>query len=272
MSFEPETVRAFEHAGWQRAAARYEATFAHATAPFIAPLLDAAGVAVGTRVLDIACGPGYVAAAAAARGAVASGLDFSAAMVGIARAAHPAITITEGDAEAMPFGDSTFDAVVSSFGLHHVPRPERALRETRRVLAAGGRVAVTVWAAPSDNIAWSLLFDAIDRHGDRAAAKTPPSGGAFNRPEHCLAALDAAGFTESSADIVRAEWRVPNAEGLIAAFCAGTVRTAALIAAQGQNALPAIVADIDRKARRYRRGDMLAIPIAAILARGRRSR
>ena len=50
MSFEPEAVRAFEHAGWQRAAARYKDTFAQATAPFIAPLLEAAGVSA-----DSAC-------------------------------------------------------------------------------------------------------------------------------------------------------------------------------------------------------------------------
>ena len=75
MSFEPEAVRAFEHAGWQRAAGRYNDTFAQATAPFIAPLLAAAGVSADTRVLNVACGPGHVAAAAAARGADTQGLD-----------------------------------------------------------------------------------------------------------------------------------------------------------------------------------------------------
>ena len=84
MSFEPEAVRAFEHAGWQHAAARYNDTFARATAPFIAPLLEASAVSADKRVLDVACGPGHVAAAAAARGAAAQGLDFSAAMVNLA--------------------------------------------------------------------------------------------------------------------------------------------------------------------------------------------
>lgn len=270
MSFEPEAVRAFEHAGWQRAAGAYEDTFAPATARFIAPLLDAATVARGSHVLDVACGPGHVAAAASARGARAQGLDFSAAMVGVARAKHPDIVITEGDAEALPYPDGTFNAVVSNFGLHHVPRPGRALAEALRVLVPRGRIAVTVWAAPSENVAWSLLFEAIDRHGSRAAAKTPPSGGAFNRPEHCLAALEAAGFTERDAQIVRAEWHVPNAQALIAALSAGTVRTAALIAAQGEATLPALISDIGHNAERYQRGDVLAIPIAAILARGQK--
>src|ERR1043166_4829468 len=144
MTFQPEAVRAFEHDGWQRAAARYNDTFAHATAPFVAPLLDAAGISAGQRVLDVACGPGHVAAAAAARGAVAQGLDFSAAMVDIARTTYPGIRVTDGDAESLPYADGAFDAVVSGFGIHHVPRPDAALAECSRVLVPGGRVAFTV--------------------------------------------------------------------------------------------------------------------------------
>jgi ubiquinone/menaquinone biosynthesis C-methylase UbiE len=145
MNFQPEAVRAFEHAGWQRAAARYGNTFAHATAPFIVPLLDAAGISPGQHVLDVACGPGYLAAAALRRGATAQGLDFSAEMAGIARSAYPELVVTEGDAESLPYPDATFDAVVSSFGIHHVPRPDVALAECRRVLKPGARIAFTVW-------------------------------------------------------------------------------------------------------------------------------
>src|SRR5260221_12081280 len=85
MSFDPETVRAFEHAGWQQAAAGYDATFARATAQFAEVLLDAAGVADGARVLDLCCGTGLVTAAAARRRAVPTGLDFSSAMLAEAR-------------------------------------------------------------------------------------------------------------------------------------------------------------------------------------------
>ena len=93
MSFEPEAVRAFEHAGWQRAASRYGNSFAHATAPFVTPLLEAAEISHGQHVLDVACGPGHLAAAASARGATSHGLDFSAEMVGIARSNHPEVVV-----------------------------------------------------------------------------------------------------------------------------------------------------------------------------------
>ena len=233
MSFEPEAVRAFENAGWQRAAAAYEDNFAPATAPFIQPLLDAAEITAGSRVLDVACGPGHVAAVAAARGARAQGLDFSAAMVRVARAAHPDIAVTEGDAEALPYPDGAFDAIVSNFGLHHVPRPEVALGEASRVLAPGGHAAFTVWAAPEENVAWRLVFDAIARHGDRTASQAPPPGGSFNQPDDCLRALAAAGLRghlgpNRAGRMAGREW----ARALIAALSAGTVRMAALIAAQ----------------------------------------
>jgi SAM-dependent methyltransferase len=192
-------------------------------------------------------------------------------MVAVARAKHPGIRTTEGDAEALPYPDGRFDSVVSSFGLHHVPRPKVALVQAYRVLVAGGRVAFTVWAAPAENIAWRLVFDAVARCGDRAAAKAPPPGGSFNLPDDCLRALAAAGLVDRSADILRAEWLLPNARTLIDALSAGTVRMAALIAAQEPSALPAIIADIDRAAERYRRGDHLAIPIAGILARGQKA-
>ena len=270
MSFQPEAVRAFEHAGWQRAASSYGSTFAHATAAFIAPLLQAAEILRDQRVLDVACGPGYLAAAARERGATAHGLDFSAEMVGIARSIYPNIAVTEGDAEDLPYPDGTFHAVVSSFGIHHVPRPELALAECERVLKPSARIAFTVWAAPEENIAWSLVFDAIARHGDPSAAHAPPPG-ALNRIDQCVRALEEADFVDVSAEIVRAEWLLPNAHTLIAALSAGTVRMAALIGAQEPAALAAIASDIDRQAERFRRDQNLAIPIAAVLARGRKS-
>lgn len=271
VSFEPEAVRSFEHAGWQRAAANYGNTFAQATARFIEALLKAAETSPGQHVLDVACGPGDLAAAASARGATAHGLDFSAEMVGIARSNHPELVVTEGDAEDLPYPDGVFDAVVSSFGIHHVPRPELALAQCWRVLKPGGRVAFTVWATPEENTAWSLVFDAVDRHGSRSASKAPPPGGALDRVDQCLRLLEASAFVNRSAEIVRSEWLLPNGHALLASLSAGTVRTAALIAAQEPSALAAIANDINSQAERFRRDGNLAIPIAAVLARGHKA-
>jgi SAM-dependent methyltransferase len=268
MTFDPEAVRSFEYSRWQRAADAYESTFAGATRPFIDGLLDAARVAHGVRVLDIACGPGFVASHATMRGAGATGLDFSPAMLAVARSRNEAISFDQGDAESLPCADGEFDAVVSNFGIHHVPRPTLALREAHRVLRSGGHVAFSFWAGLNENIAWKLLFDAIARHGDPAASQAPPPGGGFNSAGQCADALRDVGFVECATELVRATWHHPNARDLVAALQSGTARMAAMIEAQRPAAMPAIVADIDRCAEAYRDSDGIAVPIAAVIAAG----
>ena len=121
-----------------------------------------------------------------------------------------------------------------------------------------------------ENTAWLLVFDAVARHGDRSASKAPPPG-ALNRIDQCVRVLEAAAFVERSAQIVRSEWVLRDGRALLAALSAGTARMAALIAAQEPSALAAIADDIDGQAERFRRDENLAIPIAAVLARGRKT-
>jgi ubiquinone/menaquinone biosynthesis C-methylase UbiE len=271
VQFDPEAIRAFEHAGWQQVAAEYDATFAQATAPFAEALLDAAGVAAGLRVLDLCCGTGVVTAAAAARDAGPVGLDFSAAMLAEARQTRPQLQFDQADAEALPYADENFAAVVANFGTHHLPSPQKAVAEAFRVLSPGGRIALTTWAAPTENIAWRLLFDAIRDHGDPNAAKTPPSGDNLGTVETVLRLLREAGFANVRAEPIRREWHVADPRDLLAALARGTVRTAALIAAQPAAARPAIEAAMARAAAPYRTADGFAVPIVAILARGTKS-
>jgi SAM-dependent methyltransferase len=189
-------------------------------------------------------------------------------MLAIARLCNPAISFDEGDAEALPYPSLAFDAVVSNFGIHHVPRPALALREAHRVLRDGGRVAFSFWADPSDNIGWKLLFDAIARHGDPSASDAPLPGGGFRGADQCAEALRAAGFADCATRSVNATWRHADAAGLVAALQAGTARMAAMIEAQAANAMPAIIADIEAAAAGYRTAGGIAVPIAAVIAAG----
>src|SRR5205823_10905274 len=103
---DPVAFRALEHAGWQGAARHYDDAFGSLTRQAVDPLLDSAEVRSGARTLDVASGPGYAAAAAAARGARVAALDFSSAMVELARSQNPEIEFREGDAEALPFREA----------------------------------------------------------------------------------------------------------------------------------------------------------------------
>lgn len=107
-------------------------------------LFDAAGVGPGTRLLDIACGSGYAASVAAARGAQVSGLDASQAL--IARARTPDADFRIGDMFALPFDDDSFDVATSFNGIWK--GCEDALIEARRVVRPGGIVGLTFWGAP----------------------------------------------------------------------------------------------------------------------------
>src|SRR5260221_310544 len=134
----PATFREFEHRAWQSVVKLYEDYFGALTAQCIEPLLDAVNVHAGDALLDIATGPGYIAAAAARRGAKVTGLDFSSAMIAEASALHPDISFREGDAGNLPFADASFDVVVIGFGILHFPDPDRALREAFRALRSSG--------------------------------------------------------------------------------------------------------------------------------------
>lgn len=103
----------------------------------------------GTRVLDVACGSGNLAIPAARAGAVVTGVDIATNLIAQARerAKSEGLTIKfdEGDAEQLPYGDGSFDVVVTMFGAMFAPRPELAATELVRVCKPGGRIAMGNW-------------------------------------------------------------------------------------------------------------------------------
>ena len=258
---------AFEHAGWQRAASAYPDTFGHVTAQAVEPLLDAVGAAAGVRLLDVATGPGYVAAAAARRGATATGIDFAPAMVEYARQLHPGLDIREGDAMALPFEPATFDAAVCAFGLLHFDRPELSLVEMRRVLRVGGRVAFTVWMPPDRAVGFGMILDAIAEHG--SVASTAPPGPPFFRFSdvgECERALTDAGFASPTVVEIPMTWRVSSSDALFQAMATGGVRTAALLNAQPVEAQNAIRRALVDKTAAYVRDGEIVLPMPGVLA------
>ncbi|MCX5558829.1 class I SAM-dependent methyltransferase [Streptomyces sp. NBC_00038] len=132
---------------------RYEQYAAPIMAPFVAAILDAADLSPGATVLDLACGTGFVARAAAARVGPAgrvSGADINEGMLRVAKAhaprMYPDIEFTEASADGLPYQDATFDAVVCQQGVQFFPDLPAALAEVARVTRPGGRFVATAWA------------------------------------------------------------------------------------------------------------------------------
>jgi ubiquinone/menaquinone biosynthesis C-methylase UbiE len=237
--------RDFEHAGWEKLPKRYHDAFATLTTQAIVPLLDAVLAKRGTKLLDVASGPGYVANAAAERGASVVGIDFAAAMVAEASRRYPAIEFREGDAEELPFGDGSFDAVTMNFGLLHLGRPERAIAEAYRVLRTGGRFGFTVWAKPEEARGFGIVLGAIQKHGDmNAPIPAGPPFFRFSDAEECRRALTEAGFAKPDVRSVPQTWRLDSPEALWEFMSGSTVRTGALLRAQSPQALAAIRAEV----------------------------
>jgi ubiquinone/menaquinone biosynthesis C-methylase UbiE len=260
------SIRDFEYAGWRIAAATYDG-FAGATALFVAPLLDAAKIKPGARLLDIACGTGVASARAAAAGAHVTGADFSPEMIAQAQKRHPGIAFQTADAEQLPFADASFDAVIANFGIHHVERPERAIAQARRVLAPGGTFAFTFWAGRQENTAWRVIFEAIAAHGDMNVPM-PAGNDAHATPENFSRLMEEAGFAATRTDLIERSWDLPLDTDLVAIFETGTVRMASLLRGQGR-ALPKIRRHVAAAAQAYRRGDVLTLPTRAWLIAAR---
>lgn len=140
-----------------------------------ARLVAHAGVRSGHRVLDVACGTGVVSVTAARIGARVTGLDLTPELLQRARenAATARVDIEwhEGDAEALPFPDSTFDAVLSQFGHMFAPRPDVAIREMLRVLKPGGTIAFSTW--PPELLV-GRLFGLTGRYMPPPPVEIPP--------------------------------------------------------------------------------------------------
>jgi demethylmenaquinone methyltransferase / 2-methoxy-6-polyprenyl-1,4-benzoquinol methylase len=158
----------------------------------------------GDRVLDACCGTGDLAVAASAAGASSVvGLDFSAAMLDLARRKAPDVTFIEGDVLALPFHDATFDAAVVGFGIRNVADLETGLRELRRVLRPGGRLGILEITTPRGILApfYRLWFDTVCPFlgrlvpGGEAYTYLPASVRRFPAPADLAARFAVNGFT-----------------------------------------------------------------------------
>jgi demethylmenaquinone methyltransferase/2-methoxy-6-polyprenyl-1,4-benzoquinol methylase len=162
----------------------------------------AAVVRPGDRVLDVCCGTGDLALAAAEAGGEVTGLDFSEAMLVRARRKEPALEWVSGDALALPFADGSFEAVTIGFGLRNLADAERGLAEMRRVLSSGGRVAILEITRPRGILRpfYRFWFDGVIPlagkvlPGGSAYSYLPASVRRFPDPEGLAKLMDDAGF------------------------------------------------------------------------------
>ena len=267
-----EAFKQFEHDGWEQSVAAYDHLFGSLTTQMIMPLIGELKPTKGERLLDIATGPGYVAAKGLDCGCVVSAIDISEAMIARAREAFPrGIDFRVGDAEALLFGEAAFDVVTMNFGMLHLAQPELAARGVCKALKPGGRFGFTVWAQPKLSIGFSIVLRAIESHGSPAVRL--PAGPPFFKygdREQGLGLLIAAGFVSPKAHLVQLSWRLPNADSLFEAFYAGTARTGGNLRAQPEENRERIRRAVRERAARYEKADAVELPMAAWVYAGQK--
>lgn len=196
-------------------------------------VLTAFAPVAGRHLLDIGCGPGAMAAALAAEGARVTGIDPGETAIAAALGRVPDADFTIGSAEALPFADGAFDGAVILNALHHVPDPTAALRESARVVRAGGAIVVVEPLAAGSFFA--ALKPVEDETAIRAAAQAAIAAALAAGRFRCLrdttfvrreAFADLPAFLErvAAVDPARRGAIRDNAEAIEAAFAAAAER------------------------------------------------
>jgi SAM-dependent methyltransferase len=265
-----ERLRAFERQGHDALAASYHEFFTPVTALATEPLLDAVRLRPATHLLDVATGPGALAAEAENRGARAVGVDLSPRMIELARRLHPAIEFREADVEHLPFADRTFDAVICGFGLGHFPRPEAAVAECVRTLKPGGRIAFSWWDDPARQRIQGIFREAIAELAVTLPPDVPQAHNVyrFSNTGEFLRLLSGTGLVEVTVEEHAMTYSVPDTETLWRGGLGSCVLTGAAIRHQDEATQKRIRAVFERRARVYKSANGLDLPIAFKLGSG----
>lgn len=194
------------HAEWRDRSGAWEKwadKLAELAARLNEPLLDAAGVSAGLRVLDLASGigePAFTAAARVGPDGHVTATDLVPEMLDGARRRAEAIGCENiafeiCGMEDLPFDDASFDAATSRFGIMFVPDVDTALAEIRRVLKPGARAAFMVWGPLAENTMFQIMEQAVAAQTGRSIHDLSLSPFRFADPESLAGPMTAAGFT-----------------------------------------------------------------------------
>ncbi len=270
-SIEPQSFKEMEQSGWHAKAVSYDDLFGPVTRDAMGPMLDATGVTAGMTVLDVACGPGYGAAEAAARGAKPIGVDFAANMVATAKRNYSDIEFRHGDAEDLAFDGASFDAVICPFGILHMARPEQAMKEALRVLNRGGRYAFTVWALPEKHEFFKLVMPIIQAHADMTVPM-PEAPPIFRYSDHdtCRRALAGVGFENIDVIEIPLVFKAASPQRVVDLLHRGTVRTSAVLDLQTPDVQARIDAEILSAAEALQAQSGLDLAFPAVMASGQK--
>ena len=191
--------------------------------PVYETVFGVAGVGVGTRLLDVGCGPGLATQIAAQRGARVAGLDAAEASLTIARERTPDGDFRVGDMEELPWPNDTFDVVTGFNSFFFAADVVNALREARRVAKPGGQVVMLVWGREEDCQTMATVSAVAKLLPPPPRSDAPPLSTA-GRVESLM---ESAGLTPLTSDEVDCVFEFPNLETALRGLTSAGVMVAA---------------------------------------------
>lgn len=266
----------FEREGWDAAASSYDRYFGELANGAALPLMQAITGAPQERFLDLACGPGCLAATAIHSLREVDGVDFSPAMIREAQRRLPTARWHVAEAESLPFPDQTFASIGMNLSLHHCWDAASVCREAHRVLKVGGRFGVTVWGSPQGPaLGLGLLMRALSAHGTLDVG-LPPAPPIFrlSNPDTLLQTLQTCGFEETSVREIELGWNVASVEAFLDSFLNAGVRVGHLLRAQTAGVLQAVADELRSTFLPFQRSDQAEkgyrLPMGILLSCGTR--
>ncbi len=243
-------------------------------APWATKLIELAEVQPGVHVLDVACGTGVVTRLAAERAGSAGrvvGLDINPDMLSVARRLAPVGGATvewlEASALEIPLPDAALDVVLCQHGLQQFPDRPAGLREMRRVLVPGGRLALCVWSRIEGSPGMAGLAEALERHVGAEAAANRRAPFALGDPIQLRAVVEEAGFRDVSIRTMVETARFPSPEELVAVQLAATPLST--LGTVTEAAHQAVARDVRAALRPYLNDGPLDVPMEAHFALAR---
>lgn len=275
-----DKIRDLERTGYDRVAPTYSLLTRIGLAEYRKAFMARAPIEPGQSILDVCCGPGWLtleAAAIAGPSGRAVGVDLSPGMVAAARANAAELALANTtfevmDAEALALPDRSFDWVLCSFGLMHVPDAERAAGEMARVLRPAGRLVMTVWGTAEETPYLGLLAESLR---EVARDHLPVDLAYFLRlgaPGVVEGLLERAGFEGVAVEAVKNSIAYPGVTEGEAYFDAITLiggMFSSLVRELPAELVQAARAAFARRVAPYKVGDLLSVPAGLHLVTAR---
>jgi SAM-dependent methyltransferase len=270
-SADAERFRSYERRRHNDLARSYHGFFTPVTALAVPHMCDAVHITSNTSVLDVATGPGALAAELDRRGAHVTGVDLSPGMIEMATQLYPGIDFRVADVEHLPFANGSFDSLVCNFAIGHFPYPEIAIAECARVLRPGGRIAVSWWDDPVRQRIQGLFREAIAEIGVSPPPDVPNGYSIlrFSNSDALAALLTGTGVTDVRVDEHHTSYVVPDIDTLWHGGLGSFAVTASAITHQEESLQAAIRAALERRAAIYKGPYGYTLPIAFKIGHGR---